>query len=699
MSAMNPQFQLMLQQAIVAFQGGHFDRADSILKKVLQADSKNLTALHLLGLIKASQANFREAADFLEKACHINPNDASIRYNLARALSDCGLDKESSIHYKKAVVLAPNNPDACLNYANVLFKLGCYGEAIVHYDSVINLVPNDAQAYFNKGGVLYELRRYDEAITQYDKAINLNSDDAHTYSNKGNALNKLARYDEAIAQYDKAINLNFDNAKFHSNKGNALNKLARYDEAIAHYNKAISLNSDLDWIYGDLLHIKMKACNWSSFASYFESISKKLLENQKVIVPFQFLAVTDDGFLNKKCSEIYAEDKFPTNSILEPIQNYPNNNKIRLGYYSPDFKTHPVALLTSELFEIHDRNRFEVFAFSFKNSVDNDDMNQRLRKAFDGFINVENMLDVEIAQLTRKLGINIAIDLSGHTLDSRTGIFSYRAAPIQVNWLGYAGTIGASYIDYIVADKTTIPESHQSFYTEKVVYMPDTYMVDDSSRIASSKTLEKRHFGIPDNSFVFCCFNADYKFNPDILNTWSRILLSVANSVLWIPENNKYFKSNITAEFQTRGIDPSRVIFSQKVDSMADHLARYHLADLFLDTYPYNAHSTALDSLKTGTPLITLIGQSFASRVAASLLNAIGLPELITNTQEEYEALAIKLAKNPQRLADIKSKLVNNRLTTPLFDTPLFAENLEAAYIKMMERYQADLQPDHIFID
>jgi predicted O-linked N-acetylglucosamine transferase (SPINDLY family) len=308
------------------------------------------------------------------------------------------------------------------------------------------------------------------------------------------------------------------------------------------------------------------------------------------------------------------------------------------------------------------------------------------------------MSDSEIAELSRKLQIDIAVDLGGHTKDSRTGIFSYRAAPIQVNWLGYPGTIGANFIDYIVADKTIIPDESRQFYFEKVISLPDTYMVDDSKRIPSSRIFTKKECGLPENAFVFCCFNNNYKFNPQVLDGWSRILLAAKNSILWISENNEYFRSNITIEFEKRGVDHTRINFAQREGLMADHLARYALADLFLDTYPYNAHTTTVDALKAGVPVLTLKGQSFASRVAASLLSAIGLSELITNTQEEYEALAIELATNPQKLAAIKLKLANNRLNAPLFDTPLFAKNLESAYIKMYERYQANLEPEHISI-
>ena len=858
----------MLQQAIQAYQGGNFDGADLILKRVLQVDSKNLPALHVLGLIKASQANYKEAADYLSRAARIHPNDASIQYNLAKALADSGNDKEALTHHKKAVSLDPNNPEAWLSYGKTASNLGRheealawyskalslkpdyaeaalnkgatlkdlksyeeaiafsdqaltinphlaeawsnkggalkelkryeeaiahydkalglkpdyheawsnkgialkelkrYEEAIAHYDKALSLKPDYREAWSNKGATLNELKRFDDAIAHYDKTLSLKPDYAEAWSNKGITLKELKRYEEAIAHYDKALSLKPDYAEAWSNKGATLNELKRFDEAIAHYDKALSLKPDFvaawsnkgialkelkryeeaiahydkalslkpdyrealtnkgalldelnrfdeaiahydqalslkpddDWLYGVLLHTKMKICSWLGLENSLNNISKKVIASQSAVQPFGLLALTDDALLHKKSSEIYTESKYQFNPILGPIQKHLSGHKIRIAYFSPDFRNHPVSLLTSELFEIHDRGRFEVFAFSLQKSRIGDETNIRLRKGFDRFIDVDDMSDREIAQLAREFKIDIAIDLAGPTQYSRTGLFSYRAAPIQVNWLGYPGTIGADFIDYIVADKIIIPEHYQQFYTEKIVCLPNTYMVDDSKRTASARVFTREECGLPQNAFVFCCFNNGYKFNPQVLDSWSRILLAVKNSVIWISENNEYFKTNITTEFESRGIKSDRIIFAQRVEMMADHLSRYAIADLFLDTRPYNAHTTALDSLKAGVPILTLMGQSFASRVAASLLNAIGLPELITNTQEEYEALAVELAMNPKRLTDIKLKLVRNRLTTPLFDTPLFTKNLEAAYIKMFEAYQTNLQPDHITI-
>jgi predicted O-linked N-acetylglucosamine transferase (SPINDLY family) len=475
-----------------------------------------------------------------------------------------------------------------------------------------------------------------------------------------------------------------------------MTKLHRYEDAIMHYDKALSLKPDIDWIFGDLIYTKLQICCWRDLSISVDILSKNIMAGEKVTSPFSLKALNDDALLHKKASEIYAQSKYPLNTALGPAPIYPRRQKIRIGYFSADFRNHPVAYLLAQFFEIHDKSKFEIYAFSLVAA--SDEMQGRLVNAFDHFINVEDQSDIQIAQLARSFGIDVAIDLAGYTNDARTNIFAYRAAPIQVNWLGYPGTLGANYFDYIITDKILIPELHKTFYTEKAVYLPDTYMVDDFNRVASSRVFTRKECGLPENAFVFCCFNNSYKFNPQVLDCWSRILQHVENSILWISENSAIFKANLTIEFNSRGIDPRRIIFAQRLESMADHLSRFTLADLFLDTHPYNAHTTAVDSLKAGVSVITLMGQSFASRVAASLLNAVGLPELIVNTQDEYEALAIELATNPKKLADVKLKLANNRLSAPLFDTPLFTKNLEAAYNQMYERHQSGLEPAHFSV-
>ena len=693
---MNTSFHFMFQEAFRAFQAGDLMKAEGVLKHLLQSISNNFDVLHLLAIVCAGQGKHLEALGHYKKAIKINPNDSLALSNFGSSLNVLGQNQEALAVFQKALKINPNYFECWYNAGNVLCSMGRYDEAIPCYEQSVKLNPEYIQAHINQGKALFDLKRYSESLNSYDKALNLKPDYAEAYSNKGDALSDLRRYDEAIAHYDKALNLRPDYAEAYFNKGNALSDLKRYDEALAHYDKALNLKPDVDWIYGALVHTKMKMCNWLGLADFLGNISKGVMANKKVAHPFPLLALIDDTLIHKKSSEIFIRNKFPSNDALSSIMKCPKNQKIRVGYFSADFHNHATGYLMAELFELHDKNQFELFGFSF-GPIMNDAMRQRLEKSFDQFIEVSEKSDMEIARLSRDLDIDIAIDLKGFTRDSRTGIFGYRAAPIQINYLGYPGTMGAEYIDYIIADTTLIPPESQECYSEKVVYLPDSYQVNDRKRLIAARQFTRQDLGLPENGFVFCCFNNNYKIMPTTFDGWMRILKAVEGSILWLFQDNPWVVENLKKEVDKRGINVERLVFAEQMP-LSEHLARHRQADLFLDTLPCNAHTTASDALWAGVPVLTLMGQSFASRVAASLLNAINLPELITGTQEEYETLAIELAKNPQKLAAIKQKLSNSRLNAPLFDTPHFTKNLEAAYIKMYEKYKADLPPDHIYI-
>ncbi len=633
---------------------------------------------------------YLEASEACNKALGLKPDYTEGWLNKGLIFHELKRYDESLAHYDKALSLKPDYAECWSHKGNTLFKLKRHNEAIMHYDKALSLKPNYHEAWINKGNVLNELKRYDEALEHYDKSFSLKPDYAEGWSNKGVTLHELKRYDEAVAHYNNALNLKPDFADGWYNKGNVLSEVKRYDEAIAHYEKALSLKPDMDWVCGNLLHIKMQICDWSGFMEALESISKKVFINQKVVQPFTLLALNDDAQLHKKSAEIYVQDRYPYNPILGPILKRSSSQKIRVGYFSADFRNHPVSFLTAELYELHDKNKFELIAFSF-GVDDKSEMRSRLSKTFDQFIEASGISELEIAKLARDLQIDIAVDLGGHTQDSRTGIFSYRAAPIQISYIGYLGTMGAEYYDYLLADKTIIPNKSQKFYSEKITYLPN-YQANDRKRIISERQFTRKELGLPEASFVFCCFNNSYKIVPPTFDGWMRILNGVDGSVLFLYTDNELSKANLIKEAGLRGIDSARLIFGDRLPT-EEYLARYRVCDLFLDTFPYNAGTTASDALWAGLPVLTLAGQSFASRVAASVLNAIGFPELVTTSQDEYEALAIELAKNPQKLADIKLRLARNRLTTPLFNTPLFTKNLEAAYIQMYERYQAGLEP------
>ena len=660
---MSPHLQTMLQQAIKHTQQNNFSQAKLLFNYILKIQPKNFDALHAMGFICGVENNHQEASYYLIRAIKINSNVLEVNMNCAKSLQEVGNYLDSIKYFQQAIFLSPNNHEVWL---------GC-------------------------GRSFKSLRRFDEAIAHYDKALGLNPNYAEAWSNKGNTLHELKRYEEAIAHYDKALSLKPDYADVWSNKGNILSELKRFDKAIAHYDKALTLRPDIDWVSGGLQNTKMTICSWSGLSESSEDIFKKVMASEKVVAPFSLLALNDDALLHKKCSEIYIQSRYPFNPVLEPILKRPQSQKIRVGYFSADFHNHATGYLMAELFELHDKSQFELVGFSF-GPIANDEMRQRLLNSFDQFIELGRKSNVEVAKLSRDLNIDIAVDLKGFTQDARTGIFSCRAAPIQVNYLGYPGTMGADYIDYIIADKTLIPLDAQSSYTEKVVYLPNSYQVNDRKRLISDRQFTRHELGLPENEFVFCCFNNNFKILPVTFTSWMRILKAVEGSVLWLLQDNPWAVENLKKEAQKQGVDAQRLVFAERIP-LPDHLARHRQADLFLDTLPYNAHTTASDALWAGLPVLTLMGNTFPGRVGASLLKAIDLPELITNTQEEYEAMAIELAMNPQKLRDIKLKLARNRLATPLFDTPLFTKNLETIYIKMMERYQADLQPDHITIN
>ena len=601
------------------------------------------------------------------------------------------------LSYDKALALSPDVAQAYCNRGIALKKLGRYEEALASYDKVLALKPDFAEAWYNLGNVFLELRRYEEALASYDKALALKPDFAEALYNLGSVLLELKRYEAALASYDKAIMLKPDFAETNCNYGVLSTELRQYEKALASYDKVLAFRPGYDYLFGIRLHTQMLICDWKAFDDQVYLLVEKIVQKSKATSPFPFLALKDSLSLQKEVAMLYVQEKYPKNHVLPEIQKYVRHERIRIGYYSADFHDHATTRLMVQLFEAHDRSRFELFAFSF-GADKQDDMRKRVAASFDHFFDVQNQSDNDVALLSRNLEIDIAIDLKGFTANARVGLFALRAAPVQVNYLGYPGTIGAEYIDYLIADRTLIPESSQHGYTEKIVYLPDSYQVNDTKRLIAEKLFTRQECGLPENRFVFCCFNNNYKITPSTFEGWMRILKLVPKSVFWLLEDNPKAAENLRKEALKRGVDSDRLIFAKRIP-VAEHLARHRLADLFLDTFPCNAHTTASDALWGGLPLLTLAGESFASRVAASLLNAIQLPELITTTEEEYEALAIELATHPEKLTAIRQKLEKNRLTTPLFDTELFTRNLEKAYMAMYERYQEGVPPDHICSD
>jgi predicted O-linked N-acetylglucosamine transferase (SPINDLY family) len=574
--------------------------------------------------------------------------------------------------------------------------MGSYLEAIANYDRAIQLKPHYAEAYNNRGSALHTLEQYQAELESCDKALSLNPNYADAHSNRGNALQLLRQYEASIESYDKAILLKPDFADAYYNRGNVQLILKQYKAALESYDKVLLFHPNYEYMQGMRLHLRRFLCDWENISDERRQLEAAIKRNETVAIPFAILAMIDSPQLQRQVAEIYVRDKALKHPPLAAIPRRPKSKKIRIGYYSADYFSHATSYLMAELFEQHDRNQFEIMGFSFSPDTV-DEMSQRVSKAMDRFVDVRMMPDREVAELSRKLEVDIAVDLKGFTRDCRPGIFAERAAPIQVSYLGYPGTMSAEYIDYLIADATLIPENSRKYYSEKIVYLPDSYQVNDSLRAISDRSFVRAEEGLPESAFVYCCFNSLYKITPEVFDIWMRILGRVEGSVLWLLEENPWAGDNLRKEAARRGIAPERLVFAKLLPS-PEHLARHRLADLFLDTLPYNAHTTASDALWAGLPLLTRMGKTFAGRVAASLLRAMNLPELVVTTEAEYEEMAVELARDRDRLQALRQRMQENRQSAPLFNCQKFTRHLESAYRTMIERDYAGLPPEHLYI-
>ncbi|MDC3250628.1 tetratricopeptide repeat protein [Candidatus Pseudothioglobus singularis] len=678
---------------------GKLDEALKSYQNALVYNPDYPDSLNNLGVISAMLGELEESVVYYKKAISVKPNFAEASNNLGNSLKRLSLFDEAVKSYKKAIEINPNFEDAYNNLGLTLTIQSQLDEAVVSFMKAIKINPKFDIAYNNLAHTYRQLKQHDSALESYEKAIEINPYFFQAYNNYGNILAKDFNLpDEAINCFNKAIEINPDFAIAHNNLAHALRDLNQLDDALKSYEKAMNLEPDLDNVLGNILSTKMNSCNWEGVESLLIDLRDKITSNQKVVNPFTLLGLIDDSALQLKVARLIMNDNHPKSNDLGPIESYPKHQKIRIGYFSGDFREHPVAFLSAELYEAHDRDHFEIHAFSFGPDT-NDEMNLRIKAGVDYFHEVHAKAPKHIAELARSLEIDIAVDLTGFTAEARTDIFAMSAAPLQVNYLAYAGSMGLDYIDYIMADHMVIPKEEQSHYLEKIAYLPNSFMVQGTQINLSDKVFTREEVGLPADGFVFCCFNNFYKITPNVYSAWMRMLSKVDKSVLWLPIGNIAAVNNLKKEAKKYGIAESRIIFAPHLPFMIEHLNRLHLADLFLDTLPYNAHTTCSDALRMGLPVLTCLGRSFVSRVAGSLLSALNLPELITNTPEEYESLAIELATNPGKLKAIKDKLANNLSTAPLYDTKLFAKNLESAYTQMYERHHKGLKPDHIYVE
>ena len=624
---------------------GKVKNAQEIYLQLLKKNSNNSNLLFLLGTTYVQQKNYQKGKEYLNISIKINSNFAESYNGRGVIFAEEGEYRNAIKDYDKAISLKKDYFDANLNKAVALRNISEFNESIKHFEICIKLNPNDSKIYNNLGNLCKNLKKYNTAKKYYTESIRLNKNNAEAYNNRGELL------------------------QLHFNE---------FEKAIQDFDNASKINKDLDYIKGKKLHAKMSLHDWNSYNGELKIIKNEIKNKKKTISPFAHMSLIDDPGQQKTITELYLENNrsIPLKQIIKST-----NNKIIIGYFSAEFHNHAVMHLMLDVFKNHNKSEFKIYGFSI--GPTKDEWTEKVKGYFDEFIDVSHISDTEIKSLSKKLKLDIAINLTGHTLNARNSIFFNQIAPKQVNYLGYPGTMGSKFYDYIIADKIVIPEENRKYFSEEVIYLPNCYQANQEKIEISNKNSNKKDFGLPKNKFIFGCFNNSYKITPLIFKSWMNILKRCENSILWLLQDNKLAKLNLWEEAKKLGINKDRILFAERLP-VKEHLKRVKFIDLFLDTFPYNAHTTASEAIRAGVPILTLKGKSFPSRVASSILTNVGLEKLIFSNLEDYETEAISLAKNYKEIESLKKHLTQDKNLSKLFDSKAFTKDLEKIYKKII---------------
>lgn len=720
----------LLERATALHKTGRYAEAEKLYRELLGIDPDDFDAVHRLGILKLHAGALQEALGFLERAVTLAPDSAAAQSNLGTALLKDEQFAAALARFDTAVALQPDDADFRFNQANALLllerhaealaaldllakghphdpeilgkravalkKLGRHTEALACYDQALALTPNDAVLHVNRSNVLRALWRFEEALEACDRAVALAPNDPDCHFRRGTGLADLKRHAEAVAAFDRAIAIAPDHMLSVYNRGNVLLELKKYEQAIAAHQAVLAGEPGHSEALGLLAHAAAVTCNWPLAGQLKGRLRASIEDGSFVGDCFAILSTFDDPSLQRKAAE--GHTAMEVGSLINPRSSRSpvRRDRLRVGYLSADFRMHAVAYLMSGLIEAHDRTFCEVYGFAASKD-DGSPPRRRLESAFEKLIDVVKLPDDALAREIREAEIDILVDLGGYTKDNRFLALAGRPAPIQISYLGYPGSLGAPFIDYIIADDFVVPKETAEHFTEQVVYLPDCFQVNDRKRLIAPIMPTRTQCGLPERGFVFCAFHSAYKLNPQVFDAWMRMLAAVPGSVIWLVAEAAAH-DNLRREARARGVDATRLVFAGP-EKYPDHLARQKLADLFIDAWPYNGGTSASDALWVGLPVLTLAGRSYAARMAGSLLRAVGLPELITHSPEAYEALALKLATEPGLLQAVRQKLVDNIDTAPLFDTDRFRKHIEAAYRQMWERHLRGEPPAAIVVD
>jgi predicted O-linked N-acetylglucosamine transferase (SPINDLY family) len=622
------------------------------------------------------------------------PREFSLHNRAGLTAFALGNLEDAAKHLEDALSCDPKRADTVANLGVIYRRLKRYDDALACQKKAIEINPNYAEAHCNLGLLMHEAFQQPEAaIAAYKKAISLNPKLQDAYYNLGNVYMRRKDFKAAIPLFEQALSIRPDYGSALANMAICYGGLKNYPEAVKNYQKAVELRVPVNFLQGHYLYTKLHVGDWSGFDGLVADLTRDIMAGKPVSAPFAVMALVDDPQVQQRAIETFAGSEYPPKNELPLPTPHPEHARIKIGYFSTDYWNHPVAHLMLGLFAAHDRNRFEVIAFSLGNPI-KDKWHQRVKDSVDQFIEIQDLSDKEVAELARSMEIDVAVDLNGFTENCRAGIFAHRAAPVQVSYIGYLGTMGAPYIDYLVTDETIVPAEARPFYNEKMIYLP-SYQINDPEQHPSDRPMTRAEFGLPDDAFVFCAFNNNYKITPPVFEIWMRILNRVPHGVLWLFVSNEKAQENLRAFAAAHGVDPGRLIFAKKI-LLEDHLARQRLGDLFLDTLPYNAGATASNALRVGLPVLTRTGKSFAGRMGSSLLKAVGLPELVTATEQAYEDKAVELASDPALMQSIREKLAANLPSSALFDNQAFARHIETAFTTIHNRACQGLPPMHV---
>ena len=653
-----------------------FDQALALRPDYIEAAYNRGNALHAAGRLDDALAGY-------DAVIAVRPDIAQAHNNRARVLQDLGHHGEALACYDRAVVLAPKYLHAIVGRGTARLALKQPAAALADFDAALRVDPQHAAAHEGRGSALLALRRADDAILAFTRCLDIDSTRLDARIQRGSASYELRRYEDAIVDFDAVLQITPDVAGVACNRGNALLELKRYDEAALAFQRVLALDAAYPYAVGKRLHAQAMACDWRDLDTLVAQVHAGLAAGLPVIEPFAFSAIATDPMALRRCAELFAADQFPAQAALVAPGQRLANPKIRIGYLGGEFRNQATSILAVELFELHDKSRFEIVAFD-NGWDDGSTLRRRMDAAFDEIVTIAALPDDEAARAIAERRIDILVNLNGWFGLGRTGVFARRPAPVQVNYLGFPGTLGAHYLDVIVADADTIPAGEEGAYVERVVRLPHSYQPNDRQRAIAAATPTRAGLGLPADVVVFACFNNTYKITPATFASWMRILSSVDDSVLWLLQDNDAATRNLRAAAQAHGIAASRLHFAPRI-RLDEHLARHACADLFLDTLPYNAHTTASDALWAGLPVLSCRGTTFPGRVGASLLHALDLgADLLVDDVASFEARAVELARDPARLTRVRARLAQARNTTSLFDTPAYCKALEQAYEAML---------------